>query len=121
MIATQSLTTRKRILRIIVPDQCLSTPSSRLLPDHATGATGAKKGGAEAPPHGFSRLALPNGPSIAGFVDQLVLGDPGHHAAERLADGLDRVGVVHAARRLELGLAGAAFPHPFGGEGAGLD
>src|SRR5829696_8340706 len=59
--------------------------------------------------------------SVPGAVDQLVLGDPGHHAPQLLADRLDRMGVVHAAGRLELRLPGPILPDPLGGERTRLD
>ena len=58
---------------------------------------------------------------VLGLVDQLVLGDPGHHGAELRADFFDLVAVVHAADALEAGGTGAVFLHPVGGELAGLD
>src|SRR5689334_853931 len=42
--------------------------------------------------------------SVAGLVDQRLLGDPRHHAAELGADLLDRVGGELGAGRLERGL-----------------
>src|SRR6478752_5863406 len=41
--------------------------------------------------------------SVLCLVDQLVGADPWHHRAEPRANFLDRVLVVHAPRRLELG------------------
>jgi hypothetical protein len=48
-------------------------------------------------------------PSVLRLVDHAALGDPGHHAAQLLADFLDLVGVVVAAGRLEARLADGAF------------
>src|SRR5690606_16527937 len=66
-------------------------------------------------------LARSGGRSVAGLVDHAARGDPGHHAAQLLADGLDLVRVVVAAGRLEGGLADSAFLHPVADETAGLD
>src|SRR5690606_31153421 len=55
------------------------------------------------------------------LVDQPVLGDPRHHAAQLLADFLDLVGVVDAADALEARRPGAVLLHPFRGELSGLD
>src|SRR6478735_9724045 len=55
------------------------------------------------------------------LVDQLVLADPGHHAAQLGTDFFDLVAVVHAADALEARAASLVFLHPVGGELAGLD
>src|SRR6516225_4377972 len=60
-------------------------------------------------------------PSVPRSVDKAVLGDPRHHGAQFLADLLDLVFGGTAAQRLETGLAGGVFEHPFAGEIAGLD
>src|SRR5262249_28026524 len=59
--------------------------------------------------------------SVSRLVDELVLGDPGHHAAELGADFLDRVLGAHAAHGLEAGLSRLALGDPVAGEAAGLD
>src|SRR5262245_54206601 len=56
---------------------------------------------------------------VAALVDQLVLRDPRHHGAQRFADGLDLVGIVHAANALEASCAGLVLLHPLGRELAG--
>jgi cytosine/adenosine deaminase-related metal-dependent hydrolase len=55
------------------------------------------------------------------LVDHLAGGNPRHHAAQLLADFLDLVGVVVAARALEEGLAHGVFLHEVAHELAGLD
>src|ERR1700675_167292 len=60
-------------------------------------------------------------PSIPRLVDQLVLGDPGHHGAQLGADLLDGVFGPAPAHRLEARLAGLALLHPIAGEPARLD
>jgi len=59
--------------------------------------------------------------SILALVDERLLLDPRHHAAQLRADLLDRVRIVHAPRRLEARLAGLALADPLGRELALLD
>src|SRR5215475_14703596 len=73
------------------------------------------------PPRGPTAPGRAPAASVARLVDQLVLGDPGHHAAQLATDLLDRVLGAHAAHGLEAGLAGLALGDPVAGEAAGLD
>src|SRR5689334_25387787 len=59
--------------------------------------------------------------SVLRLVDQLVLGDPGHHGAQLGPDLLDRMLGRTPAHGLEARLTGIAFLHPVAGETAGLD
>src|SRR5579883_562047 len=58
---------------------------------------------------------------VLGRINQLVLGNPGHHGAQLGAHFLDRMGIAHGAGGLEAGLAGLVFQNPVAGEFAGLD
>src|ERR1700712_3794422 len=54
--------------------------------------------------------------SVAGLVDQRLLGDPRHHAAELGTDLFDRVGGELSTGRLERGLVDLVLQHPVAGE-----
>src|SRR5215471_14670860 len=55
------------------------------------------------------------------LVDQLVLADPGHHAAELGADRLDGMLGGAPAHGLEARLASLVLQDPVAGEASGLD
>src|SRR3954466_12707117 len=59
--------------------------------------------------------------SVPRLIHQRLLLDPRHHAAQALADLLDRVLGELGARRLERGLVDAVLEHPVAGELARLD
>src|SRR2546427_11498670 len=59
--------------------------------------------------------------SVAALVNQLVLGDPGHHGAQLATDLLDGVVGVHAAAGRHARVVGAAFLDEHLGVFAGLD
>src|SRR3954451_18090485 len=58
---------------------------------------------------------------VLALVDQRVLLDPRHHRTQPLAYFLDLVLRGAAPHRLEAGLTGGVFQHPFAGEPAALD
>src|SRR5690606_18106869 len=70
---------------------------------------------------GPADMSLRERGSVPRGVHQLVLGDPGHHGAKALADLLDGMLGVAAARGLEAGLAGVVLQHPVADEAARLD
>src|SRR5450755_5013943 len=67
------------------------------------------------------RRVVARGASVFGHVDELVLGDPGHHAAKACADLFDRMRGAAGACRLERGLPGLVLENPVAREFAGLD
>src|SRR5260370_3811023 len=63
--------------------------------------------------HGHSTGASHGRVLVPGFVDEAIFGDPRHHGAQLLADLFDLVLCGTAAQRLEAGLSGVVFEHPF--------
>src|SRR5262247_2197686 len=76
-------------------------------------------GWAGAPPP--SREATPRLRSIPAPVDQTILLEPGHHAAQPLPHSLDQVLPGRRLEPLEIRLAGPVLPHPLVGELPRLD
>src|SRR6056297_4009562 len=101
------------------PTRC---PANRPTPEEQPFPGSERPGGAP----GLSCLVKGQCPSdargsVLRLVDELARADPGHHAAQLLADFLDLVGVVVAAGRLEEGLTDGVLGHEVPHEGARLD
>ena len=67
------------------------------------------------------RLERAGAGSVLRLVHQRVLGDPRHHAAQPLADLLNRVLAHPPPRGLEARLVDAVLQHPVAGEASALD
>src|SRR5579875_3093494 len=84
-------------------------------------APGRPAGGAPSPPEATLSEAAERFVLVPAPVHQTVLGDPGHHRAQLLADLLDRMLTHLPAHRLEARLVDLVLEHPLAREAAGLD